>query len=107
MEMSGKKERLTLVTSREFKQHVTEAAKREGVSVSRLVQDRFLYMTPSEEEILKELVAELRTSVREARASIRHAIENTNAALTEIAARRKSGEVMQSTQKRKRGAAVT
>jgi hypothetical protein len=84
-----KSERLTLLTTPEFKAFLAEEAKQEGVSVAELVRRRCETREPSEEEeVLRALTWELNRQVGEAQAALQRAVETAQATLAEIHAMR-------------------
>jgi len=83
-----KTERVTLLTSPEFKAFLTAQAKREGVSVAELVRTRCEGRATEEEAALATLTAELRAAVRQARKSVKDGLAEAAAVLQELRARR-------------------
>jgi hypothetical protein len=65
-----KTERVTLLTTPEFKIFLTAEAKREGVSVAELVRSRVERRRDPDEEVLVALTEELKAAVLEARKSL-------------------------------------
>lgn len=82
-----KTERVTLLTTPEFKAFLSKEAKREGVSVAELVRARCEQRQSSDEAVLQGLVAELRTSVAQAKKSLRAGLDEAQAVLEELRAR--------------------
>jgi hypothetical protein len=76
-----KTERVTLLTSPDFKAFLNAEASREGVSVAELVRTR-CERRPSEEEILlAALTVELNTRVSEARRMLKQGLDEARAVL--------------------------
>lgn len=82
-----KTERVTLLTTPEFKAFLAKEAKREGVSVGELVRTRCERRPSGDEAALQELVAELRTSVVQAKKSLRAGLDEAESVLKEVRAR--------------------
>ena len=76
-----KTERVTLLTSPEFKAFLGAEALREGVSVGELVRRRCEGRPSADEAALTGLTAELRTAVREAKKSLTSALEEAHSIL--------------------------
>jgi hypothetical protein len=84
---SLKSERVTLLTTKEFKRFLGDEARREGVSVAELVRVR---CKPSQDELLLgELSARLREAAKEARMALEEGIEEANTVLAELRSKRK------------------
>lgn len=83
-----KTERVTLLTTAEFKTFLAAEARREGVSVAELVRNRCEQRPSDDETALAALAAELRRSVTAARKSLREGLEEAHAVLSELAATR-------------------
>lgn len=89
-----KTERVTLLTSPDFKAFLGAEAAREGVSVAELVRSRCERRADADEAMLALLVEELRTAVHEAQVSLKGGLAEADAVLTELRARRHTaGEV--------------
>ena len=88
--MTIKTERITILGSREFKAFLTDEAARERISVSELVRRRCEQRPPDEanEKVFAELVAELRTSVAEAKQNLDKGIHDAETVLKELRAQR-------------------
>lgn len=83
-----KTERVTLLTSPDFKAFLNAEARREGVSVAELVRKR-CERRPSEEEAeLAALTKELNKSVGEAKRALKDGLDEAQAVLGELRARR-------------------
>ena len=83
--MTAKTERITILGTPDFKKFLVREAKKEGVSLSMLVRKRCEQKSISEEEqILMELLAELRTATTRAEKSLDTGIESMQQTLTEI-----------------------
>ncbi len=81
-------ERVTLLTSPEFKTFLSAEAQREGVSVAQLVRSRCERRPTQEEAALAALTVELNLAVAEARASVTAGLKETQQVLAELRARR-------------------
>jgi len=89
-----KTERLTLLTTPEFKAFLGNEARREGLSVAELVRRRCEARETDEEEILRALTAELNQRVEEVQIALRRSVEIAQATLAEIHAMRESASTM-------------
>jgi hypothetical protein len=86
---SIKSERVTLLTTKEFKRFLGDEARREGVSVAELVRVR-CERKPSQDELLfGELSARLRKAAKEAKIALKEGIEEANTVLAELRSKRK------------------
>ena len=85
-----KTERVTVLASPEFKAFLNTEAAREGVSVSALVRARCERPAESAEAELAELAAELRSAVRGAKRSLKAGLDEANAVLEELRAKREA-----------------
>ena len=85
-----KTERITLLTSPDFKAFLSAEAAREGVSVAELVRTRCARGPTDEEAILAELTAELNKAVIAAKESLRSGLDEAESVLAELRARRES-----------------
>ena len=83
-----KTERLTLLTTPEFKAFLAAEAARGGISVAELVRSRCEQRPDAEEAALGLLAGELRKAVREAQASIKSGLAEASSVLTELRERR-------------------
>ena len=83
-----KTERVTLLTSPEFKAFLGAEAQREGVSVGELVRRRCEGRPSADEAALAALTAELRAAVREAKKSLGGALDEAHAILGTLQAGR-------------------
>ena len=79
-----KSERVTLLTSPEFKTFLTAEAKREGVSVAELVRTRCAGRPSEEDALLASLTAELRKAVADAKRSLQGGLDEARAVLAEL-----------------------
>ncbi len=85
--MSVKSERITVLSTPEFKQFISEEAKKEGVSISELVRKRCQAEQPSDNEIvLKELIAIASKATKRASQSLEKGITDAQAVLNELRA---------------------
>ena len=83
-----KTERVTLLTSADFKAFLSAEARREGVSVAELVRTR-CERRPNEEEVeLATLTRELNKSVGEAKRALKDGLDEAQTVLAELRARR-------------------
>jgi GAF domain-containing protein len=89
-----KTERVTLLTTPEFKAFLTAEAARDGVSVAELVRVRCEQRPSADEELLQHLAAELRTAVAQAKKSLRSGLDEADAVLAELRARRSDPAVL-------------
>lgn len=99
-----KTERITLLTSPDFKAFLSAEATREGVSVAELVRTRCERRPTDEEAILAGLTSELNKAVIEAKRSLKSGLDEAQSVLTELRARR--GLVVVAKAPRSRKAAV-
>lgn len=83
-----KSERVTLLTTPEFKAFLTAEARRKQVSVAELVRSRFEQRASDEEALLVALTAELRAAVVQAKKSLRAGLAEADAVLAELRAKR-------------------
>ncbi len=79
-----KTERVTLLTSPQFKAFLTSEAKREGVSVGELVRTRCELKPSADDVMLAALVVELRERVRDAKKSLKSGLDEAQAMLAEL-----------------------
>ena len=79
-----KSERVTLLTTKEFKRFLGNEAKREGISVAELVRTRCQRKPPQEELILAEATLALREALDEARSSLKEGLEEAQSVLHEL-----------------------
>ena len=86
---SVKSERVTLLTTKEFKRFLGDEARREGVSVAELVRVRCERKPSQDELLLSELSARLREAAKEAKIALKEGIEEANTVLTELRSKRK------------------
>jgi len=85
--MSVKTERITILSTPDFKAYLSREAKKEGVSVSQLVRQRCENATLSQdEELLLQLVAEVRDSTKKAKKSLDRGIKDAERVLAELRA---------------------
>lgn len=81
-----KTERVTLLTSPEFKSFLTKEARREGVSVAELVRSRCEGRQGADQAMLVTLTAELRGTVRQAKATLKRGLDEANAVMADLRA---------------------
>ena len=79
-----KSERVTLLTTKEFKRFLGNEAKREGISVAELVRTRCQGQPQHEELILAEATLALRAALEEARSSLKEGLEEAKSVLHEL-----------------------
>ena len=79
-----KTERVTLLTTPDFKAFLNSEAASEGVSVAELVRRRCECRPSEEENVLAELTNELRGAVKQAKASLQSGLDEAAAVLTEL-----------------------
>ena len=84
-----KTERITVLGTPEFKAFLAAEAGREGVSVSELVRRRCEGAPSQDEALLRELSAELRASVADARCSLENGLRAVQEALADAEANRR------------------
>ena len=85
--MPIKSERVTLLTSPDFKAFLSAEARREGVSVAELVRSRCERRPSEEEQMLAALTAELNKNVAEAKRALKSGLDDARAVLDELHAR--------------------
>jgi hypothetical protein len=83
-----KTERVTLLTSPDFKAFLNAEARREGVSVAELVRTRCERRPTEEEAVLAGLTRELNQAVGEAKQALRSGLDEAAAVLAELRAKR-------------------
>jgi hypothetical protein len=83
-----KSERVTLLTTKEFKRFLGTEARREGVSVSELVRVRCERRPSRDDLLLAELSDRLREVAKEARTALKVGIEEANMVLAELRSKR-------------------
>ena len=83
-----KSERVTLLTTPEFKAFLGAEAQREKVSVAELVRSRCARRPNEDEAVLAALTAELRSAVGQAKKSLREGLAEADAVLAELRAKR-------------------
>jgi hypothetical protein len=79
-----KTERVTLLTSPQFKQYLTDEARREGVSVAELVRSRCEGRKGTDELLLAQLSEQLLAAVRQAKTALKRGLDEANAALADL-----------------------
>lgn len=84
-----KTERITVLGTPEFKAFLAAEAGREGVSVSELVRRRCEGAPTQDDALLRELSAELRASVADARRSLENGLRAVQEALADAEANRR------------------
>lgn len=89
-----KTERVTLLTSTDFKAFLNAEAQREGVSVAELVRTRCERRPTDEEAVLAGLTSELHKAVSEAKKSLKEGLDEAQAVLSELQAKRAGTSVV-------------
>jgi hypothetical protein len=84
-----KTERVTLLTSPDFKAFLNAEAHREGVSVAELVRTRCERRPSDEEAMLAELTRELQQSMVAAKRALKGCLDEAQAVLLELSLRRR------------------
>jgi hypothetical protein len=84
-------ERVTLLTSPDFKAFLDAEAQREGVSVAELVRSRCERRPTEEEAVLAALTRELNKAVSEAKQALKSRLDEAQAVLGELRAKRGAG----------------
>ena len=79
-----KTERVTLLTSPEFKNFLIEEARTAGVSVGELVRSRCEGRESADQVVLVELTAELRSAVKQAKASLKRGLDEANSVMADL-----------------------
>jgi hypothetical protein len=79
-----KTERVTLLTTKEFKSFLRAEAQREGVSVAELVRVRCEHKPHPDEVVLGRLTAELREALRTAKSSLKAGLREAQSTLAEL-----------------------
>jgi hypothetical protein len=88
-----KTERVTLLTSPDFKAFLIAEARREGVSVAELVRGRCEPRETEDEAVLAALTRELTGAVTEAKAALRDGLKEAGEVLAELRASRAKAAV--------------
>jgi predicted phage gp36 major capsid-like protein len=88
-----KTERVTLLTSPNFKAFLSAEALREGVSVAELVRTRCERRPSEEETVLAALTGELNKAVGEAKRALKGGLDEAQAVLTELRAKRAGADL--------------
>ena len=87
-----KTERVTLLTTKEFKSFLNDEARREGVSVAELVRVRCEQRPTPDEAVLATLTGELRESLAQARSTLKEGIKEAQSVLAELRSSRNRGK---------------
>ncbi len=101
MEPNVKTERVTLLTTPDFKAFLNAEAQREGVSVAELVRTRCERRPSEEETVVAGLTAELHKAVGEAKKALRSGLDDAQAVLAELRAKRAEALPDQEPERRK------
>jgi hypothetical protein len=83
-----KTERVTLLTSPDFKAFLSAEARREGISVAELVRTRCERRPTDEEAVLAALTGELNQAIGEAKKALKGGLDEAQAVLAELRAKR-------------------
>lgn len=87
--MTAKTERITILGTPDFKQFLMKEAKKEGISLSSLVRRRCAQPVVNEdEELIVELLTELKAATKRAEQSLDRGIEGMQQVLAEIRERK-------------------
>jgi len=87
--MTAKTERITILGTPDFKQFLMKEAKKEGISLSSLVRRRCAQPAVNEdEELIVELLTELKAATKRAEQSLDRGIEGMQQVLAEIRERK-------------------
>lgn len=87
-----KTERVTLLTTKEFKLFLGNEARRQGVSVAELIRSRCEQSPSADEVVLVELTLKLREALAEAESSLKEGIEEAQSVLVELRSSRNGSE---------------
>lgn len=79
----AKTERITILTSPEFKRFLQDEAQKEGVSVSQLVRQR-CEMKSKDDEVLSALVLQVEEATKKAKTSLERGLADAAATLAEL-----------------------
>jgi hypothetical protein len=85
-----KTERVTLLTTKEFKLFLRAEAQREGISVGELVRVRCEQKQSPDEVVLAKLTAELHEALNEAKSSLKEGIKEARSTLADLRSSRPS-----------------
>jgi hypothetical protein len=85
-----KTERVTLLTTKEFKSFLSDEARREGISVAELVRVRCEQKPTQDEALLGALTAELRELLARAKSTLKEGIKEAQSVLRELRSSRNS-----------------
>jgi hypothetical protein len=83
-----KTERVTLLTTKEFKLFLRAEAQREGISVGELVRVRCEQKQSPDEIVLAKLTAELHEALNEARSSLKDGVREARSTMSELRSNR-------------------
>ena len=87
-----KTERVTLLTSPDFKAFLNAEARLEGVSVAELVRSRCERRPSDEEALLAALTKDLKLAVGEAKSVLKAGLDEAQAVLAELRAKRAAAD---------------
>ena len=100
-----KTERVTLLTSPDFKVFLNSEAQREGISVAELVRRRCERRVSDDEAILVAMTGDLNKAVAEAKVSLQSGLDEAQAVLAELRAGRAAASPAPAPTRRSRAAA--
>ena len=83
-----KTERVTLLTSPDFKAFLSDEARREGVSVAELVRTRCERRPTEDEAVLAALTSELNKAVSAAKKALKSGLDEAHVILADLRAKR-------------------
>jgi hypothetical protein len=86
-----KTERVTLLTTKEFKSFLRAEAQRQGVSVAELVRVRCEHQPDPDAVVLAQLTAELREALRAAKSSLKEGLSEAESTLADLRSARLNG----------------
>lgn len=100
-----KTERVTLLTSPQFKTFLGAEARRAGISVAELIRSRCEQRASEDEAVLATLTLELKKAVGDAKKSLKDGLNEAQTVLAELRARRSAAAADAAPQRRPRKAA--
>ena len=77
-------ERITFLSTPDFKTWLSKEASQEGISISKLIRLRCKQKTNEEELLLLALINEVRLATRQARTSLNKGLNDAETVLTEL-----------------------
>jgi hypothetical protein len=90
--MGAKTERVTILTTPDFKAFLSAEALKEGISVSELIRERCLNKPANDEEetILKALIEQVNESTEKAKQSLSHGLKEARKTLKALQQKREN-----------------